>query len=138
MTMYLLDTNIVSEIRKSPARRDAGVAAWADDLDPANAALSAITVSELATWVARTERKDIAQGALLRRWFTEAILGSAHILPVDTEVGVVAGELHVPDPRSYRDAFIAATALVHDLTVVTRNTVDFEPAGVQLLNPFSG
>jgi len=136
-TLYLLDTNVVSEMHKSPARRNAGVAAWAGGLAPADAMVSAITVSELATWVARTERKDAAQGELLRRWFNEAILGAARILPVDAPVGVVAGELHVPDPRSYRDAFIASTALVHGLTVVTRNTSDFEPTGAQLLNPFS-
>lgn len=135
--MYLLDTNTVSEMRKSPARRNAGVTAWAEGIVPVDAMVSAITVSELATWVARTERKDTAQGRLLRRWFTEVVLGATRILPVDAQVGIVAGELHVPDPRDYRDVFIAATALVHGFTVVTRNTLDFEPTGVPVLNPFT-
>ena len=137
MSQYLLDTNVLSEVRKSPARRNAGAAAWAGHLDPADALVSAITMSELATWVRRVERKDTAQGALLRQWFTESVLGGFPVLPVDAEVAVVAGELHVPDPRSYRDAFIAATAIVHGLTVATRNTRDFEPTGVAVINPFS-
>jgi len=131
-----LDTNVISELRKPVGRRNPGVSAWADGIDPADALISVITISELATWVARVERRDPASGALLRGWLIDSVLAPGRILPVDAEVGMVAGELHVPDPRDYRDAFIAATALVHSLTVITRNIADFQPTGVAVVNPF--
>ncbi len=77
------------------------------------------------------ERRDVAQAALLRIWLNH------HVLPtVDTAVALCCGKLHVPDPRSDRDALIAATALVHNMTIVTRNVADFKPMGVQILNPW--
>ncbi len=84
------------------------------------------------------ERRDIIQGAILRRWFEQEVLArlAPRILPVDIAIARRCAALHVPDPRPERDALIAATALVHGLTVVTRNTADFEPMGVKLFNPW--
>ncbi len=135
--MYLLDTNVVSELRKA-ARADATVRAWAQSA-PANSFwLSAITVLELEIGVLRVERRDASQGALLRQWLEGWVLErfGERILGVDVEIARRAAQLHVPDPRPERDALIAATALKHGLTMVTRNVGDFEPMGVSLLNPW--
>lgn len=135
--MYLLDTNVVSELRKA-ARADATVRAWAQNA-PANSFwLSAITVLELEIGVLRVERRDAAQGALLRQWLEDWVLVrfGERILAVDVEIARQGARLHVPDPRPKRDALIAATALMHGLTIVTRNVGDFEPMGVALTNPW--
>jgi len=135
--MYLLDTNVVSELRKV-ARADATVRTWAQSA-PANSFwLSAITVLELEIGVLRVERRDAAQGALLRQWLEGWVLVrfGERILGVDVEIAPRGAQLHVPDPRPERDALIAATALMHGLTMVTRNVGDFEPMGVALLNPW--
>ena len=139
MTRWLLDTCVVSELRKPAVRMNPHVHAWAATLDTASAYLSAITISELSTWAAIVStRGDAVQAALLDTWLRDYVLAhfDGRILAVDTDVALTAGRLHVPDPRDYRDAFIAATALCHDLTVVTRNTADFASVGVRLLNPF--
>jgi len=135
---FLLDTNVISELRKRSDRMDANVASWATELNADDAFISAVTISELSQWVAATSRRDGPQGALLDRWLNERVLltYAGHILPLDTDVALITGRLHVPDPRDYRDAFIAATAIHHDLTVATRNVKDFEPIGVPVLNPF--
>jgi len=135
---FLLDTNVISELRKPADRMNAQVRVWAAGLNSAGSFLSAITVSELSQWVAATSRRDAQQGALLDRWLQERVLAAytGRILPVDTDVALIAGRLHVPDPRDYRDAFIAASAIHHHLTVVTRNVTDFAPMGVPVLNPF--
>jgi hypothetical protein len=135
--MFLLDTNVISELRKA-TRADALVRAWAEK-SPANSFwLSAITVLELEIGVLRVERRDAAQGALLRQWLVDLVLVrfGERILGVDVEIVRRAAQLHVPDPRPERDALIAATALTHGLTVVTRNVGDFEPMGVTLINPW--
>lgn len=135
--MFLLDTNVVSELRKA-ARADATVRAWAERA-PANSFwLSAITVLELEIGVLRVERRDAAQGALLRQWLDNWVLVrfGERILSVDLENARRGAQLHVPDPRPERDALIAATALTHGLTIVTRNVGDFEPMGVALINPW--
>lgn len=138
--MYLLDTNVVSELRKAKSgKADAGVIAWAAGLPASELFLSAISVLELEMGVLLVERRDAAQGVVLRSWLDKHVLPAfaERILPVDTAVARRCARLHVPDPRAERDALIAATALVRDLTVVTRNIGDFEATGVKLLNPWS-
>ncbi len=101
--------------------------------------MSAIVVQELEIGTLLAERLDPLQGALLRSWLIDHVLPafSDRILPVDVAVARRSAALHVPDPRPIRDGLIAATALVHGLTMVTRNTADFEPTGVPLLNPWT-
>jgi predicted nucleic acid-binding protein len=137
--MYLLDTNVVSESRKlATGRADTNVTTWMESIDPEFTFLAAISWFELEYGVLLMERRDKAQGAMLRRWLTETVQPAfeGRVLPMSTEVATRCARLHVPDPRSERDAWIAATALVHDLTVVTRNVADFAQAGVALINPW--
>jgi predicted nucleic acid-binding protein len=137
--MYLLDTNVVSELRKVRAgKADVRVAAWAESVDVADLFLSAISVQELEIGVLLVERRDPAQGAMLRTWLDGHVLPAfaGRILAIDTAVALRSARLHVPDPGPLRDSFIAATALVHGMTVVTRNIADFETADVPLLNPW--
>jgi hypothetical protein len=139
--MYLLDTNVISELRKAKAgKADPKVVAWAERIPAPSLFLSVITLLELETGLLLIERRDPSQGAVLRRWLEAQVIPafSERILPVDTPVARCCARLHVPDPRSDRDALIAATALVHDLTVVTRNVADFEPTGVRIMNPWMG
>lgn len=138
--MFLLDTDVVSELRRAgDGRADAGVVAWLSGMDASAFYISAITVMELELGVRLMERRDPAQGARLRAWMDGRVLPefAERTLPVDTAVAVRCAALHVPDPRSERDAFIAATALVHGMTIVTRNTADFAPLGVELLDPWT-
>ena len=137
--MFLLDTNVVSELRKIRlGRADAHVAQWADSVESVDLFLSSITVQELEIGVLLAERRDPAQGAVFRAWLDHHVLPAfaGRILPIDTAVAQRSAKLHVPDPRPVRDCLIAATALVHGMTVVTRNVADFEPCGVLLLNPW--
>jgi predicted nucleic acid-binding protein len=136
--MFLLDTNVISELRR-PERANRNVAAWAAAFPAANFFLSAISILEIEIGALQLARKDSTRGAVLRAWIDEQILPrfEGRILPVDTNVAQHCARLHVPDPRSERDALIAATAQVHSLTMVTRNTSDFESAGVALLNPWN-
>ena len=137
--MFVLDTNVVSELRKIRlGRADARVAKWADSVESVDLYLSAITVQELEIGVLLAERRDPAQGAVFRAWLNSHVLPAfaGRILPVDTAVAQRSAKLHVPDPRPVRDSLIGATALVHGMTVVTRNVADFEPFGVLLLNPW--
>ena len=135
--MFLLDTNVVSELRR-PDRADQGVVAWASTIPAASFFLSAISILEIELGALLIARRDAAQGAVLRAWIDHQLLPrfEARILAVDTVVAQQCARLHVPDPRAERDALIAATAMVHSLTLVTRNVVDFEPTGVALLNPW--
>lgn len=137
--MFVLDTNVVSELRKVRAgRADPNVAAWSESVDAAELFVSAITIMELELGVLSIERKDATQGALLRSWLEQHVLPefSGRTLPIDTAVAQRCARLHVPDRRGERDALIAATALVHGMTVVTRNVADFEATGVPILNPW--
>ncbi len=137
--MYVLDTNVVSELRKVRSGKAApNVAAWAESVDAADLYLSAITLMELEMGVLQLERRDAAQGAVMRAWLAHHVLPefSGRVLPVDAAVAQRCARLHVPDRRSERDALIAATALTHGMTMVTRNVADFEPTGVPLLNPW--
>jgi predicted nucleic acid-binding protein len=137
--MLLLDTNVVSELRKVRiGRADPNVARWAETLDTATLFISVITVHELEIGVLLAERRDPSQGAVLRLWLETLVLLAfeGRILSVDVVVGKRAAKWHVPDPYPINDALIAATALVHGMTVVTRNITDFKMTGVPLLNPW--
>ncbi len=135
--MFVLDTNVVSELRRSE-KADRNVLAWASSAPLASFFLSVVTVLELELGALSTARKDKAQGRVLRSWIDDQILPrfEGRILPIDTAVALRCAKLHVPDHRAERDALIAATALVHGMTIVTRNIADFEPTGVQTLNPW--
>jgi toxin FitB len=135
--MFLLDTNVISELRR-PQRADSNVVAWAGSAPAATFFLSAISILEIERGTLQIARRDATQGAILRAWIDDQILPrfDGRILPVDTAVAQRCARLHVPDPRAERDALIAATAMVHGLTVVTRNIADFEPIGVALFNPW--
>jgi len=137
--MFVLDTNVVSELRKVRLGKvDTNVMAWTESVDAADLFVSAITIMELELGVLSIERKDATQGAMLRLWLEQHVLPefSGRTLPVDTAVAQRCARLHIPDKRGERDALIAATALVHGMTVVTRNVADFEPTGVILVNPW--
>jgi predicted nucleic acid-binding protein len=138
--MFVLDTNVVSELRKVRlGKADLNVAAWAQSVDAADLFVSAITIMELELGVLSIEDKDAAQGAMLRSWLEQQVLPefSGRTLPVDTAVAQRCARLHVPDKRSERDALIAATALVHGMTMVTRNVTDFDATGVSIINPWA-
>jgi toxin FitB len=137
--MFILDTNVVSELRKARAgKADANVVAWAAAQDPTALFLSAITLLELEMGVRLAERRDSAQGAILRAWMGSRVLPAfeGRVLSVDGPVALCCAALHVPDPRSDRDALIAATGIVHAMPVVTRNIADFEGTGVRIINPW--
>jgi predicted nucleic acid-binding protein len=137
--MYVLDTNVVSELRKvRMGKADPNVASWAKSVDAADLFVSAITILELELGVLSIVRKDATQGAVLRSWLDQQVLPefSGRTLPIDTTVAQRCTRLNVPDKRGERDALIAATALVHGMTVVTRNVVDFQSTGVTILNPW--
>lgn len=137
--MYLLDTNVVSELRKVRlGKADRHVKAWAGSVDAAELYLSVITLQELEIGIMLMERRNAAQGAMFRTWLSAHVLPAfdGRILAVDAAVARRSTALHVPHPRPMRDSFIAATALVHGMTVVTRNVADFEPAGLNVLNPW--
>jgi hypothetical protein len=137
--MYLLDTNVISEFRKASAgKADRQVAAWANSVSTESMFLSAVCILEMEMGALLMERRDPRQGAVLRSWLEDRVLPAfaGRVLPVETSVALRCATLHVPNPRSYRDSLIAATAMIHGMTVVTRNTSDFEPTGVALLNPW--
>lgn len=135
--MYLLDTNVISELRKT-TKAHPGVIAWANNLPAASLYLSAISILELEIGVLLMERRDRKQGGFLRAWMDGHVLPAfaGRILAIDTAVAQRGAALHVPNPRSDHDALIAATALVHGMTVVTRNENHFQPIGVAVVNPW--
>lgn len=137
--MFLLDTNVVSELRKAgDGRADPNVTRWIAAQDAGRFYISALTLMELEIGVLRIERRDPGQGERFRAWLDERVLPalSDRVLPVDGPVALRCARLHVPDPRSERDALIAATALVHGMSVVTRNVRDFEATAVPLIDPW--
>ena len=137
--MFLLDTNVVSELRKAGSgRADPNVVAWLSARDAAACYVSAVTLMELDLGILLMERRDPAQGARLRVWMEDHVLPefSERTIPIDRAVALACARLHVPDPRPERDAFIAASALVHGMTIVTRNVADFAPMGVDIVNPW--
>jgi predicted nucleic acid-binding protein len=137
--MYLLDTNVISELRKvGDGKADANVVQWVSSIDAASSYLSVVTIMELEIGILRVERRDQRQGAMLRAWLENHVLPEFvdRTLSIDAAVARCCARLHVPDPRSERDALIAATALRDGMTVVTRNLSDFKNMGVQLINPW--
>ena len=137
--MYVLDTNVISELRKvKSGKANPNVVAWAQSISTSRLFISVISVMELEMGVQLVERRDTAQGEVLRTWLSSQVLPSFvdRTLDVDTAVARRCAGLHVPDPRSDRDAIIAATAMVYGMTVITRNVSDFEPTGVGVLNPW--
>ena len=139
--MFVLDTNVVSELRKVRAgRANDGVAAWASTVPSAQLFISAITIHELEHGVLLLERRDPARGSVLRRWLDESVAAAFEdrVLAVDEEVARRAAALHVPNPAPFRDALIAGTALVQQMAIVTRNTNDFERfEGLDVINPWT-
>jgi predicted nucleic acid-binding protein len=137
--MYLIDTDVISEIRKgdkaNPGVRDFFVTAGRKATP---LYLSVVTIGELRTGVERLRhRGDLAQARRLERWLLQITTTYAEaILPLDEETAQVWGRLRVPNPENPLDKQIAATALIHDLAVVTRNRAHFAPTGVRLVNPF--
>lgn len=135
--MFLLDTNVISELRRRD-KADRNVVAWANEIPASNFFISVVSILEIELGAHLIARRDVAQGAILRAWIDSQVLVrfERRILAIDTAVALRCAQLHVPNPRAERDALIAATALVHGLTVVTRNVEDFKPTGVALLNPW--
>ncbi|WP_446223054.1 type II toxin-antitoxin system VapC family toxin [Nocardia sp. IBHARD005] len=135
---FLLDTNVISELRKSQQSANPHVRSWVAQRRPSDLFLSVITIMEVEVGICRIERRDAAQGNRLRTWLEGDLLDvfANRILALDLAVGRRAARLHLPDPRPERDAMIAATASEHGMTVVTRNIKDFEPMGVPVLNPW--
>jgi len=137
--MFLLDTNVISEFRKATTgKADRNVTAWANGVPPESMFLSAVCILEIEMGTLQMERRDPRQGTVLRSWLDGYVLPNfeGRVLVVDTPVALRSAALHVPNPRSYRDCLIAATAIVHGMTVVTRNVSDFQPMAVALLNPW--
>lgn len=134
---YLVDTNVLSEIRKLRGAH-AGVRRWAAGVDAGDLYLSVITVFEIQMGILRLERRDHRQAKTLHAWLHAKVIPEFEhrILPIDTPEALRCAEFHVPDPCSFRDSLIAATALIHGLTVVTRDVKDFKSTGVSLLNPW--
>ncbi|KAF0848817.1 type II toxin-antitoxin system VapC family toxin [Nocardia caishijiensis] len=135
---YLLDTNVLSELRKSARSADPRVRAWIAARRPSELYLSVVTIMEIDIGIGRVERRDADQGKRLRAWLDDTVLDAfdGRILAVDLAVARRAARLHVPDPRPERDALIAATADEHGMTVVTRNTKDFAPTGAPVIDPW--
>lgn len=132
---YLLDTNVLSELRRPEPNR--GVMRWYDATADTDMHLSVMTVGEFRKGLARLRRKDRERAAALALWLDRLLAPyESRVLPITPEIANVWGELNDPEPVPVIDAFIAATAIVHDMVLVTRNVKDFERTGARVLNPF--
>ena len=138
MKGFLLDTNVISELRKAQNKRDINFTAWAERCLPELCWLSVMTVAEIEKGIVMLQRRDRKQAASIRTWFDETLLPlyEGRIIPLSIDIAREAGRLQVPDPKASPDVFIAATALVDNLTIVTRNTEDFVNTGVRMVNPW--
>ena len=135
--MFVLDTNVISELRQGKPNQSPEVRAWAASQPASRLFLRAICILELEKGVLSLERTTPPQGSALRAWLTGVRATFAgRILPFTNNTAMLCAAMHVPNPRSERDATIAATAMEHGMTVVTRNVADFTGTGVQLINPF--
>lgn len=134
--MFLLDTNVISELRKPQA--DPAVVAWARGMAAYKLYISAITLLEIETGIVRLERRDSSQAAILRTWLEGHVIPAfaGRVLSIDSQVARRCARLHVPDRSNECDALIAATALVHGMTIVTRNAKDFTFDGIAVINPW--
>ena len=136
--MFLLDTNVVSELRKKArGQADGNVVAWEESWPASLMHLSVVSLAEILTGVALKTRTDPQAGRVLAAWADRLPVVFGHrLLSIDVEVAKACAPLHVPDPVGDGDAWIAATAAVHGLTVVTRNTRHFDRLGVDVVNPW--
>ena len=135
--MFILDTNVISELRQGKPNQSHEVRGWAAQQSAGKLFMSAITILELEKGILALERRTPPEGSALRLWLTGVRAAfTGRILPFTDNTATICAALHVPDPRSERDAMIAATAIEHGFTVVTRNTQDFVNTGVLLLNPW--
>ncbi|HOI51692.1 type II toxin-antitoxin system VapC family toxin [Azonexus caeni] len=134
-TIYLLDTNVVSELRRP--RPHGGVLAWLESLDDAQLHLSAVTLGEIQAGIEITREQDPDKAKEIEAWL-ELVAGAYNVLPMDATVFRAWAKLmHGKSDTLYEDGMIAATAKVHGLTVATRNVVDFNVFGVEVFNPFA-
>lgn len=136
---YLLDTNVVSELRKvGDGKADANVTKWVGAQDSNDLFISAITILEIERGILTIQRRDAAQGSRLRGWMDSRVRPefAKRVLPIDDAIATRCAHLHIPDRRNEADALIAATGLVHGLTVVTRNVQDFDNTGVIVVDPW--
>ena len=137
--MYLLDTNIISELKKLDSGKiHPQVQRWAYSINLMQTKISVVSITEIRTGILSLTRKDQAQAASLDNWFTKRLLPAyrTRTLSVDTEVALICAQLHIPAKRPINDAYIAATAIAHNLTLVTCNVRDFQGLPLMLENPF--
>ena len=137
--MYLLDTNIISELKKLDSGKiHPQVQRWAYSINLMQTKISVVSITEIRTDILSLARKDQAQAASLDNWFTNRLLPAyrTRTLSVDTEVALICAQLHIPAKRPINDTYIAATAIAHNLTPVTRNVRDFQGLPLMLENPF--
>ena len=137
--MYLLDTNIISELKKLDSGKiHPQVQRWAYSINLMQTKISVVSITEIRTGILSLTRKDQAQAASLDNGFTNRLLPAyrTRTLSVDTEVALICAQLHIPTKRPINDAYIAATAIAHNLTLVTRNVRDFQGLPLMLENPF--
>lgn len=133
--MYVLDTYVISEIRKLQ-QADSNVAKWVNSVDADDMYISVITLMEVEKGILKLERQG--EGAAFRHWFNNQVIPgfSDRTLPIDTDIALTCAKMHIPDKRKESDSLIAATALIHNMTVVTRDLKDFQRLGVELINPW--
>ena len=136
---YLLDTNFISEARR-PARLPARVVQWVNSVDPTSWYICVVNLIEIEIGVRRLARRDPAQAAVLREWKRDWVVANfaRRTLAIDVEVAELFASFQVPDPRPIYDALLAATAIVHNMTLVTRNLRDFDGMPVRTKNPWDG
>lgn len=137
--MYLLDTNVISELRKASTNRaDPNVVNWASSISPVELFISVITILEIEMGILSVHRRDFKQGNILRNWMDNHVMSAFanRIIAFDLFAAKRCAQLHIPTPKSDRDAMIAASAITHGMTLATRNIIDFKDISVTLINPW--